>query len=174
MLLKPLAMRERQAVKIRPVRRTDRAELGRFFDENNKPEITRQFHPFPLTSQTAHKIACAEGLDRFYVGTAGRRIVAFSMLRGWEEGYDVPSFGILVDYRFYGRGLGRQMTEFAIAEARRVGSPRVRLTVYASNHHAVRLYESLGFVEVRRKRVLVASQPIVKITMLKQLDGAGE
>jgi ribosomal-protein-alanine N-acetyltransferase len=165
---------ERHVVEIRAARATDRAELGRFFEENNRPQVTRQFHPFPLTVQGALDILSAERFDRFYVATTGPRIVAFCMLRGWDEGYDVPSFGILVDYRVYGRGLGRQVTEFAIAEARRLGSAHVRLTVYASNHHAVRLYESLGFAEVQRERVLVAGQSDMKITMLKRLDGSGE
>ena len=33
-------------------------------------------------------------------------IKALGMLRGWKEGYAIPSFGLLVDRRFAGQGLG--------------------------------------------------------------------
>jgi len=168
------AVRVRVEIETREVRRNDHAELVRFFSDNDRPEVTRQFDPFPLTLQTAREIIYADRLDHFYVGSKGRHVLAFAMLRGWDEGYDVPSLGVLVDYRYQGHGFGRLMTEFSIAEARKLGAPRVRLTVYASNHRAVRLYASLGFVEVDRGDVDVGSEPDVKITMLKRLDGSGE
>ena len=169
------AVRQLRPATIRPVRDTDRAELGRFFEENDRPQVTRQFHPFPLDAQSAAKIVNPRWRDRFYVGTAGdpAHIVAFCMLRGWDEGYEVPSFGIMIDRRVYGHGLGRQMTEFAITEAARLGSTHVRLTVYASNGPAVHLYASLGFAEVERHDVTVDGEPDVRLTMMKRVGGRG-
>lgn len=155
---------------IRLIRASDQAALTQFFVENNKPEITTHFHPFPLTSTSALRIATAPGLDRYYVALLDGQIVGFYMLRGWEEGYEVPSFGVMIDYRHQGLGLGRQMTAAMIEQAQRLGCPAVRLTVYASNERAVRLYESLGFAEVRREAVTIAEKTDEKITMLKELE----
>jgi hypothetical protein len=51
------------AAVIRMVQAPDYEDLARFFEENNGPEITKHFHPFPLTSQTARDIACTSHLD---------------------------------------------------------------------------------------------------------------
>lgn len=154
---------------IRQIRASDQAALTQFFVENNRPEITTHFHPFPLTSTSALRIATAPGLDRHYVALLNGQIVGFCMLRGWEEGYEVPSFGVMIDYRRQGLGLGRQMTAAMIEQARGLGCPAVRLTVYASNERAVRLYESLGFGELRREPVTIAGRMDEKIMMLKEL-----
>ena len=92
------------------------------------------------------------------------------MLRGWDEGFQIPSFGIIVDYRYHGLGLGRRMTEFAIEEARRLNCSRVRLSVYESNDRALCLYRSLGFEEISREAVVVHGSPDIKIVMVKGLE----
>lgn len=53
--------------------------------------------------------------------------------------------GIVPDYR--GRGLGRQLIETTLAEARRQGIVRVELTAYADNARAIALYLKVGFVQ---------------------------
>lgn len=155
---------------MRPVAETDYQDLARFFEENDRPEITRGFHPFPLNAETAQRIACTEHLDRYFLAVCDGEAVGLMMLRGWDEGYQVPSFGVLVDHRHQGAGLGRQMTEFAVAEARRLGCQRLRLSVYASNRPALSLYLSIGFGEISREAVVVAGEPDVKITMVKDLQ----
>ena len=90
------------------------------------------------------------------------------MLRGWDEGYKIPSFGILVDYRCKALGLGRRMTEFAIAKARELGCPSIRLSVYSSNTYAIGLYRSLGFKEISNEPVKVNGEQDVKIIMIKE------
>ena len=154
---------------IRQAQETDYEGLARFFEENNTAEVTRQFHPFPLSRETARQIACTNHLDRYYVAMMKREVVGLCMLRGWDEGFDIPSFGILLDYRYHGLGLGRQMTEFAIAQAKRLGCGRVRLTVYASNVRSVRLYLSLGFKEIYREPVIVAGEADTKLIMMKDM-----
>ena len=67
------------------------------------------------------------------------------MLRGWTDGYEVPSFGVLVDAKHRGKGLGRQLMRFAIDEARNLGCHELILSVYGSNEDAIGLYSSFGF-----------------------------
>ncbi len=157
-------------ITIRQVQETDYEDLARFFRDNNRPEITKHFHPFPLNAQTAYNIVHTSHLDRYYIAICNSRIVGLCMLRGWDEGFDIPSFGVLVDYRYHGVGIGRQLTEFAISEARKLNCSAIRLSVYESNERAKRLYETLGFREIDREPAVVAGQPDVKIIMMKDLE----
>jgi GNAT superfamily N-acetyltransferase len=154
---------------LREISAADEACLTRFFADNNLPAVVRQFNPFPLSAETARIITCTPHRDRFYGGFLGDKMVAFSMLRGWDEGFSVPSCGILVDRGFQGEGLGARVTAFTIDEARRLACRRVRLTVYASNVSALQLYLSLGFVEHAREPVTVGSDADQKIVMFKEL-----
>lgn len=162
-------MSEHIALLIRQVHNTDYETLARFLEENNTPEITRHFHPFLLTSQTAYQIACTNHLDRYYIAIWEERIIGLCMLRGWDEGFKIPSFGILVDHRCRGLNLGRQMTEFAIREARNLNCYNIRLSVYASNVHAMDLYFSLGFEEITREFCVIAGEIDEKVIMVKNL-----
>jgi [ribosomal protein S18]-alanine N-acetyltransferase len=154
---------------IRAVEPGDCAALARFFAENNRPEIIRQFHPFALSLEMARKITSGRLRDRFYV-TAARpdAILGLCMLRGWDEGYKIPSFGVLVDHRHNGRGLGESMLNFACSEARKLGCDRVRISVNASNLRARGLY-SLGFKEVSKEPVVIDGEADVKVVMMKYL-----
>ena len=167
-ILGTMSMAEHDIV-IREVRDTDYEHLRTFLEDNNIPETTRHFRPFPLSKGTAHWIACTEHLDKYYVATKGGCIVGLCMLRGWDEGYEIPSFGVLVDRRWQGLSLGQRMAEFSIARAQETGCPAVRLSVYASNRRARQLYESLGFVEISREPANVDGEEDAKIVMSKEL-----
>lgn len=131
---------------IRAVRPADRDALGRFFVQNDVADVTRFFHPFPLTAATAATLCERPTRDLYRVAFVGDLLVGFYMLRGWDEGYDVPSFGVLVDREWTGRGFGRALTLAAIEDSRRLGCRTLRLTVHADNLPAASLYEALGFI----------------------------
>jgi ribosomal protein S18 acetylase RimI-like enzyme len=57
--------------------------------------------------------------------------------------------GVRKEYR--SKGVGRMLLELAIRQAFASGIDRVELEVFASNHSAVRLYESFGFHPEGRK-----------------------
>jgi len=157
----------------RQVEPGDFEELTRFFTNNNTREVLRKFNPFPLTEATAREICRSDQLDRYFVARVEGEVVGLSMLRGWSEGFVTPSLGILVDRSRTGKGLGRQMTEATLAEARKAGCGKVRLSVYASNTAAVSLYQSLGFVESDAQPVVIPGErdvKDVKIVMTKALE----
>jgi ribosomal protein S18 acetylase RimI-like enzyme len=145
--------------------------LARFLEENNVPAVVRTFSPFPMTAETAREIVAPERRDHFYGAFLNdERIVGLSMLRGWDQGYTVPSFGIIVDHRFHGIGIGTRMLDYTIHQAIQLGSRRIRLSVFASNQVALRLYLSRGFFEDSRQSTLLLGEPDESIVMFKELD----
>jgi GNAT superfamily N-acetyltransferase len=111
------------------------------------PEVSRFFHPHPFTTGYAHSLCAdlARRRDRYYLTFFRDRPVAYSMLRGWDEGYAVPSFGGGTHPQLRGAGLGHFLLAHAAAEAWAAGACRLRLTVYKENVRAVRLYAKFGF-----------------------------
>ena len=121
----------------------------------------RLFHPHPLTAETADALAgqhasphtVLANRDEYHVvldctsscEERRERIVAYGMLRGWAEGFDVPSLGIAVHPQQRGRGIARQFMQHLHRVAIGRGAEQVRLKVYRHNLAAVALYESLGY-----------------------------
>lgn len=118
--------------------------LARFFQELMELGDHRWFHPHPFTAAQAECLAAYQGQDLYYVATRGE-VVAYGMLRGWDEGYQVPSLGIAVHPAWRGRGLAHAFMLFLHAAARERGAPRIRLKVYPQNCAARQLYEGLGY-----------------------------
>jgi ribosomal protein S18 acetylase RimI-like enzyme len=83
--------------------------------------------------------------DLYYVLVEGSVILGYGMLRGWDEGYAIPSLGIAIHPRARSNGLGRVFMHFLAAVARSRGAHKVRLRVMSKNTLAIRLYESLGY-----------------------------
>jgi ribosomal protein S18 acetylase RimI-like enzyme len=63
-----------------------------------------------------------------------------------DEATPELTIGVLGDHR--GQGIGRQLLERLLLEARTVGLNRISLSVEQDNHVARRLYERVGFEEV--------------------------
>ena len=119
--------------------------LAELFDALRAAGDERWFHPHPLTREEAERVCSYEGRDLYAALVEDGRAVAYGMLRGWDAGFEIPSLGLAVHPAARGRGLGRALTERLHEEARARGAARVRLTVYATNEPARRLYEQLGY-----------------------------
>jgi ribosomal protein S18 acetylase RimI-like enzyme len=107
---------------------------------------THFFKPHPFTEGEVAALAHYEGEDLYYILTEGPSVLGYGMLRGWDEGYDVPSLGIAIHPSCRGAGLGRALMHFLQAAAARKGARRVRLRVSHDNHRAIDLYVSLGYM----------------------------
>jgi ribosomal protein S18 acetylase RimI-like enzyme len=104
------------------------------------------FHPHPMTAAEAERLCSYAGRDLYYAVCAGGSVLGYGLLRGWDEGYDIPSLGIAIAPAARGRGLARPFMCFLHAAAKQRGARQIRLTVYQANDRAVELYRSLGYV----------------------------
>jgi ribosomal-protein-alanine N-acetyltransferase len=132
---------------IRPIGPQDAEQLGELFVGLAAGPEARQFHPHPLTKQEARRIATggARRKDLYYAAFLGDQLIGYGMLRGWDEGYSVPSFGVAVGAAYRGRGIGRGLLRYAIEYARKRGASTMMLKVHLDNPGARHLYESEGF-----------------------------
>lgn len=119
--------------------------LSRLFADISANGDDSTFHPHPLTEEEAYKICRAQGLDCYFVAISAGEILAYGMLRGWDEGFKEPSLGLAIHPCHQRKGLGRRMATYLIDAARHRGADSIRLTVYTSNAGAVSLYNQLGF-----------------------------
>ena len=118
--------------------------LARFFSGLRGP-AEAHFHPHPFTDETAKQLAHYRGEDLYYVLVDGGTVLAYGMLRGWDEGYEIPSLGIAVDSHHRGRGFGELLMHFLHSAARMKGAEKIRLKVYKDNLSACDLYRKLGY-----------------------------
>lgn len=144
--------------------------LVELFERNAVASVTSGFDPFPLTATKARWIALEQHKDAYFVAARGARLFGMSMLRGFDEGYEIPSFGVFVDHASQGEGIGRRLTNWTIEQARMKGCQAVRLSVYSDNSVARRLYASLGFREQDRSAVAREGAFVEKIVMRLDLD----
>lgn len=90
--------------------------------------------------------------DVHVLGRVDGQAVVFGMLRGWADGFDVPSLGIAVRRDLEGLGHGAAMMSALEMLARQHGAHRIRLRVHPAHVRARRLYEKLGYGEIGTER----------------------
>ncbi|HEY0661562.1 MAG TPA: GNAT family N-acetyltransferase [Lysobacter sp.] len=126
--------------------RPERARsLARFFDDLRAAGDEVFFHPHAGDEATLRALAATTGQDLHYLFVRGDDVLAYGLLRGWNEGYVVPSLGIAVHPSARAGGLGRLMMEYLEAMARHRGAPAVRLRVHKDNAQARAMYERRGY-----------------------------
>jgi len=120
--------------------------LASFFADVSKGDYANYYHPYSLTSETAEKLCGLSSKDLHYVLTDNGRILGHGMLRGWDEGYDVPSLGIVIHPDAANKGLGNMFVRFLHSAAWARGCSRIRLSVHKDNTAALTIYKKLGYV----------------------------
>lgn len=133
------------ALEIRIVAPDVEQPLSEFFSALHNEGDDTHFHPHPLTPEEAHRRCTHTGKDLYYVLIEEQQVLGYGMLRGWDEGFDIPSLGIAVRRSARGYGLATLLMKFLHTAARRRGSKQVILKVYKNNFPARKLYEHLGY-----------------------------
>jgi len=108
-------------------------------------DYMRYFIPFAFDELSISERLRAAQQD-LYIGMFwGDALAGFFMLRGWDEGYAVPAYGVTIDHRYRNYGLGRLSLEMAKTICRLRGAERLMLKVHPENTAARQLYERAGF-----------------------------
>ncbi len=133
-----------EIVTLRPVHQKS---LTGFFEKINLPEYTKDFLPHPFNAENAKRICEYQGKDMYYsILLDGEDIIGYCMLRGWDEGYEIPSVGLCVLKEYQRKGLGRLLLNFLEVVSKSEGASEVMLKVKKDNEIAKRLYKSQKYV----------------------------
>lgn len=138
-------------MEIRQVKPQDADALARFFKLLKARGVDKFFHPHPFTPELANERASYRGKDLYFILFEDSEVLGYGMLRGWDEGYEIPSLGIVIHPDAQGQGKGRLLMNTLRAAAQQRGAKKIRLRVYPENLSAVNLYRSLGYDFVQEK-----------------------
>ena len=110
------------------------------------PEYARFFYALGSGEEEVARVLAARDRD-VYSGMFWRgELAAVFMLRGWDAGYEVPSFGVLVDVRRRGRAFMRIALDVAKLTCRLSGAKRLMAKIHPDNV-SPRGARRLGFVQ---------------------------
>ena len=132
------------ALEIEAIGKQREQALALFFKLLREQEES-YFNPHPFTDEQAHWLADYTGKDLYCLMLSENKVLAYGLLRGWDEGYETPSLGIVVHPAYRGKKLGGQMMRFLQEAARARGAVSIRLRVHEENRIARAMYEKLGY-----------------------------
>lgn len=139
--------RNRMAVEVslRRLRPRDARALSRLL-LSASPGYSRFFIPFDFAFASVSSILRQAKDDLYFGIMAGGDLAGFYMLRGFDQGYEVPAYGVWVAPAYQDRGLAALTLRHAFSQCRLNGIGRLMLKVHPENAVAMRLYETMGFV----------------------------
>lgn len=112
---------------------------------SDRPEYGQYFHPFSFTPGSLNALLSAAQQDQYWGIRCGESLAGFFMLRGWDEGFDRPAFGVYIAEAFSHQGLSKLAFQYALSWCRLNNVEVVMLKVHPENTHARQVYEQEGF-----------------------------
>ena len=119
--------------------------LVEFFNWAERANEKSFFWPHPFTEQEAIRICDARQCDYYCLVRLKNLPIGYGLLRGWEEGYEIPSLGLAIRTEYRGKGIGLMLMYYLHSVAKLRQCKKVRLRVNKTNAHAIRLYEKIGY-----------------------------
>lgn len=117
---------------IRPLELTDIAAISAFL-RSQPPEYLRFFYAFGSDESAIGEMLSAAETD-VYSGVFWQgNLVGIFMLRGWDAGYEVPSFGVLIDEKYRGGAFMRLTLDVAKLICRLSGAKRLMAKIHPDN-----------------------------------------
>ena len=83
--------------------------------------------------------------DRYWGILSAGRLIGMIMLRGFDEGYAVPTFGVYVAQAHEGNGIAKLGLRFAMTWCRLNHCDEIMLSVHPNHTAALHIYEGSGF-----------------------------
>jgi len=108
------------------------------------------FTPFAFDAKSLEERLAAARKDRYWGLWFGSRLVGFFMMRGPDQGYERPSFGVYIASDYSGLGLSTLALRYCMGWCRLNNISRMMLKVHPDNRHARQAYERAGFTIIGR------------------------
>lgn len=109
------------------------------FIDNNKSDLNF-FFPHNMDYDTILDILSNNTADQYKIVIHNNQIIGYGILRGWDDGFDIPSLGIMIDRDFRGIGLSKLLMLYLEVTAKILGAKKIRIVVHKDNKIAYNLY----------------------------------
>jgi ribosomal-protein-alanine N-acetyltransferase len=130
---------------IRPLEPADAAAISAFM-RLQSPEYLHFFYAFGSDESAIADTLSASKMDVYSGVFWQANLVGVFMLRGWDAGYEVPSFGVLIDEKYRGNALMSLTLDTAKLICRLSGVKGLMAKHHPDNV-ALRNVQKLGFYQ---------------------------
>lgn len=117
---------------IRPLAATDSAAISAFV-RSQSPEYLRFFYAFDSDESAIAEMLSASKMDVYSGVFWQANLAGVFMLRGWDAGYEVPSFGVLIAQEYRGGAFMRLTLDAAKLICRLSGTKRLLAKIHPEN-----------------------------------------
>lgn len=131
-------------VEIRKINIAQSKELSDLLLQSDR-EYSKYFIPFEFDIESVSKVLEKAVKDMYYGIYVNSILVGFYMLRGWDAGYGIPSYGVWIAENFSSKGLSKLTLHHAISICRINKVEKLMLKVHPDNIIAKKIYEDFGF-----------------------------
>lgn len=139
-------MKEINIINFRKLKIEDAELLCTLINKDDK-DYRKYFVAFKPEKKTIEKILKKSKND-LYIGVyVEDEMAGFYMLRGFDEGYEIPSYGVYISSRFSNKGLAALTLCHAISTCKFMRCKKLRLKVHKENTYAYKLYIKHNFIE---------------------------
>lgn len=118
-------------------------------------EYMRFFHPFAFDASTIRGHLERAKKDVVFgvevASASARELAGFYMMRGLDEGYPNPMYGVFVSLPFSCKGLARLTLDHAVSFCKLNHYEQILLKVNPRNVRAKKLYDACGFRFLREE-----------------------
>lgn len=111
-------------------------------------DYKQYFIPFPTDIKSLEERLTSVREDRYWGIWFDGALAAFFMMRGFDEGYQRPSFGVYTARAYSGKGLSRFALDYCMSWCRMNNIAAVMLKVHPDNRYARQTYEKAGFIVI--------------------------
>jgi RimJ/RimL family protein N-acetyltransferase len=132
-------------LEIKKINADQSKELSNLLESSDK-EYTKYFIPFSFDLQTISEILSNAIKDLFYGVYVDNILVGFYMLRGFDAGFVIPSYGVWISKDYSSKGISKLTLQHAISFCKINNINKLMLKVHPDNIVAKGIYETFGFV----------------------------
>ncbi len=127
------------------LRPTLEPDVSRMFSVIASSEDVKMFHPHAFDSETAVSLCNYPGRDYYALVKCNGVVAGYAMLRGWEEGYTIPTAGLYVFPEWRGKRLASNILSMLEIEAKQRSASMIMAKVYRHNTPSLRSFLRAGY-----------------------------
>jgi ribosomal protein S18 acetylase RimI-like enzyme len=114
---------------------------------HSDPKYYQYFTAFKANPEVITGFLSLAKRDQYLGFFVGNVLVGFFMLRGLDEGFAIPSYGVFISEKYQSCGLARLSVQYAFSFCKMNQIEKLMLKVHPSNKYALKIYREFGFVE---------------------------